>query len=197
MIMHTFMRCFLGIACLGLVACQSPLKQVNPLSMTEAPVGLAVSQINVVLEDEEGVDESASWVNLSMTKQVEQWLQSRYRALGGDEQGAVAIRRVALKSVPIATTGGLFSNEAKEQYEAVLEVRFEIRDETGFAQKFASAKVRRSAPVSGSVSLSDRQAIVQQLINETITQADRELLASLKSFLPLLLMESDVILPQS
>ncbi len=185
-------KIFMVMALLGLGACQSPTAQVRPLTAAPAQIKMAVAGLDVVVEDVSGEDGSGAWVDVPMTRQVEQWFKSRYQPTLGQERGTLSIRKASLKEIPLAQEAGvkkLFSNGEKERYEAVIDVRFEVRDATGFAEKFASASVRHSAPAAGGISLAERQSLVQKLINDAITDADRELVRSLESFLPLMIVK--------
>ena len=181
-----------------LTSCQSPMPDVLPLAGAPSYITMAVPALEVVVEDESGEDGSGSWVDVSLTQQAQRWFQSRYRPSMGEEKGTLVIRRVCFKESPLPKEGAMkafLTNAPETDYQVVLEVRFEIRDQSGFAKQFASTVVRRNESVSRGISLSERQAQVQKLINATIEQADKELLESLQTFLPLLLVGSDAKVP--
>ena len=177
---------------LGLSGCQPPLGEMSPVGISHRVIPMAVGQLEVLVEDTSGEDGSARWLDLPMTRQVEQWFQSRFQATSGQERGTLSLRKISLKEIPLPQEGGLkklFATGDKERYEAAIDVRFEVRDALGFAEKFASASVCHSVGVANTISLAERQSILQKLINETLTHADEELQKSLNSFMPLMMVK--------
>ncbi|MBN9565257.1 MAG: hypothetical protein J0G29_04060 [Alphaproteobacteria bacterium] len=160
------------------------------MKMTQDSVGLAVEGINVQLAANSGLDNSGQWVEVPFATQVKNWFSSRFKPVGGEKVGYIVVNLAALKQTNLAngnSSKDVISGQPSEQYEAEIDVRFEIRDSMGFAEKFAAAKIHRTATVLGDITLAQRQALIQKLINHAIEDADQELLQSAKEFLPLLI----------
>ena len=171
------------VVVLSLAACQSP-KKLHKLELPASTVGLNLVGLKVITESSAGEDASAAWVEMPMTHQVEQWFRSRFKPISGTEQGVIIVRKASLVEK-------LKSGAQKEQYEMVLDVCLEIRGTDGTSKKFASALVHRSTPVLWDLSKTTRQIEVQKLINDTIREADQEFVRSLRSFLPMMVLQDD------
>jgi len=167
--------------------CQSHT-QMPAMKVAQESLGLAVEGVNVQIAVSSGVDNSGQWVAVPFASQVKNWFSSRFMPVGGDKVGYIVINLASLNQTPLLNETpekDEVSARPSEQYEAQIDVRFEIRDSMGFAEKFAAAKVRRTSTVSGDITLAQRQALIQKLINHAIEDADQELVQGTKEFLPL------------
>jgi hypothetical protein len=180
-------KALVGFVFLIFGGCQSHT-QMPAMKMTHESIGLAVEDIRVQISSHSIEDRSGQWVSVPFSSQVKNWFSSRFRPTGGDKVGYVVINLAALKETSAlnnAPQEGGAVGQPSEQYEAWIEVRFEVRDPIGFAQTFAAAKVHRTSNVFGEITLAEREALIQKLINQAIEDADQELLQSIKEFLPL------------
>ena len=184
--------CFasMSVVLLSLAGCQAHT-QMPTVKVPHERVGLAVEDIHVQISGQSlGEDISGQWVGVPFASQVQNWFSSRFRPAGGERVGYIVINLASFKESKVLNLEpqeGKASDAPQEQYEAQIDVRFEIRDPMGFAETFSAAKVHRASSVFGDITLAQREALVQTLINRTLEDADQELLKSTKEFLPLVI----------
>lgn len=167
-------------AFLLLSACYSP-SFIQPLGPSQQPLSLAIPSLTISgpLQLEE--DKSGAWLENSMTTQCQRWFERRFKASSGTEAGRITIEQASLKN--------LFSPGGKEQYEAILSLRFDIPDSLGFSKSFAAANVRRTTKILDHPTQEERKDALQELVNLTLLDIDAEFIRSLKAYLPLIMME--------
>lgn len=184
--------CLMG----GLLSCLTGCQSTSPLGYGPAQppsqISLAVSRLEIT-QDPQVSGASADAVNPPFGAQVESWLSARFLATGvapegaGDGAGHFIIRKAALQETALPKESGvsaLFKKQLSEQYDALLEVVFEIRDDVGFAQKMVNAQVHRTTAVLEGVSLQEREATIQKLINQTLMDCEQELTKNMQQFMP-------------
>ncbi len=159
-----------------LSACQST-PALHKMEFPQTTVGLAVSSLAVETHTASVEDASAAWLDVPMTRQVEQWFRARYKSGEGLQKGTISVRKASFLETAA-------SKQFREQYEMVLELRLEVGDDITLAKQYASARVQRSTPFLLNVTPAERSQAIQRLINETVVDADKELVRSIRSFIP-------------
>ena len=187
-----YLLCLMG----GLVSCLTGCQSTSPLgygpSQPQAQISLAVSHLDIV-QDPQASGGYADIVSPPFGTQMESWLSARFLATGtasegaGDGVGHFIIRKAAIQETTLPKEVGvsaLFKKQLSEQYDTLLEVVFEIRDEMGFAQKMVTAQVHRTTAVLEGVSLQEREAAIQKLITQTLMDCEQELIKNMQQFMP-------------
>ena len=78
---------------------------------------------------------------------------------------------------------GAVTVDQSERYDAVLAVTVEIRNDRGFRLAFATARAERNRTVSENLTVSERQAIQFELVEDLIAALNAELEAKIAEFL--------------
>ncbi|MFT5486025.1 MAG: hypothetical protein ACI9JL_000333 [Paracoccaceae bacterium] len=97
------------------------------------------------------------------------WGRDRLRAVGTSGVARVIVRRASVVEVPLKrTTGvtGAFTRDQSERYEAIINMRVEISDETGNARATAESTAKLSRSVSENISLNDREKVWFEMTEE-------------------------------
>lgn len=178
------------LAAVLLGGCQGTAVYVPEGALPRANFSLAVSDVNVVMEDDASQDQSRQWVANSLGDQVKNWFSLRFRPVGGAEVGHITIRHVMFKETTLPKEAGMksvFTKQPAEQYDALVGLAFEVRDGNGFAQQSVTAQVQRTIVAMEGISLMERQALVQKLINQVLADVDREFVKNMRAFLPLMI----------
>jgi hypothetical protein len=90
------------------------------------------------------------------------WGRDRLRAVGQTGTARVIVRRASVIEVPLKrSTGvkGAFTRDQSERYDAIIDMKVELRDGNGNVRVTAESTAKRSQSVSENVSLNDREKV--------------------------------------
>ena len=114
------------------------------------------------------------------------WAEDRLRAVGTNGfarftilEASVAETRLDMKKGVI----GAFTKDQSERYDAVLEAKLEILDDSGVSKGFASARVTRSVTVREDSSVNQREQAWFTLTEELMRDIDAELEKNISLYL--------------
>jgi len=114
---------------------------------------------------------------------IQRWISDRVRAAGGPRTVRVTIQNAAVVGKPLKVKKGLeglFYKEQAARYEGQLAVMIEIRDERGYQNSVAEAKVMRARTVSEETSPHDLDQIFFDLTAAMMADLDRTLEANIR-----------------
>ena len=106
------------------------------------------------------------------------WASDRLNAVGSSDVLRVMVRRASVVEVPLPRSGGLegmFRRDQSERYDAVIELRAEIRDEAGNSRVTVETKVSRSQTVAENISLIERDKIWFDMTEAMMSDLNAEL----------------------
>ena len=90
------------------------------------------------------------------------WGRDRLKAVGQSGVARVIVRRASVVEVPLKRTAGVkgaFTRDQSERYDAVIDMKVEIRDANGDLRVTAESTAKRSRSVSENISLNDREKV--------------------------------------
>jgi hypothetical protein len=90
------------------------------------------------------------------------WGRDRLRAVGQTGTARVIVRRASVIEVPLKrSTGvkGAFTRDQSERYDAIIDMKVELRDGNGDVRVTAESTAKRSQSVSENISLNDREKV--------------------------------------
>ena len=123
---------------------------------------------------------------VSPTEAARRWATDRLAALGTEGSAKFVIDTASVVETKLAVEKGLrgaVTVDQSERYDAVLAVTVEIRNDRGFRLAFATARAERNRTVSENLTVSERQAIQFELIEDLIAALNAELEAKIAEFL--------------
>ena len=123
---------------------------------------------------------------MSPTEAARRWATDRLTALGTEGSAKFVIDTASVVETKLAVEKGLrgaVTVDQSERYDAVLAVTVEIRNDRGFRLAFATARAERNRTVSENLTVSERQAIQFELIEDLIAALNAELEAKIAEFL--------------
>ena len=106
------------------------------------------------------------------------WASDRLNAVGSSDVLRVMVRRASVVEVPLSGSGGLegmFRRDQSERYDAVIELKAEIRDEVGNSRVTVETKVSRSQTVAENISLIERDKIWFDMTEAMMSDLNAEL----------------------
>ena len=90
------------------------------------------------------------------------WGRDRLKAVGQSGVARVIVRRASVVEVPLKRTAGVkgaFTRDQSERYDAVIDMKVEIRDANGDLRVTAESTAKRSRSVSENISLNGREKV--------------------------------------
>lgn len=95
---------------------------------------------------------------------AEQWGRDRLRAVpsGGTGSARLVIERASVVEIDLPKTPGIrgaFTTDQTQRYDAVLDVVLEIRNDRGFRESSASARIERTQTIREDASVADRERL--------------------------------------
>ncbi len=90
------------------------------------------------------------------------WGRDRLKAVGQSGVARVIVRRASVVEVPLKRTAGVkgaFTKDQSERYDAVIDMKVEIRDANGDLRVTAESTAKRSRSVSENISLNGREKV--------------------------------------
>ena len=101
-------------------------------------------------------------ISVSPAAVASNWGRDRLKAVGQSGVARVIVRRASVVEVPLKRTAGVkgaFTRDQSERYDAVIDMKVEIRDANGDLRVTAESTAKRSRSVSENVSLNGREKV--------------------------------------
>lgn len=124
---------------------------------------------------------------------LERWSNDRLRAVGRDGFARVVVSNASIIETPLKTTGGVrgwFTTDQEARYDAVIEVEIQVRDATGVQRAFTRARAERSRTVREGASIAEREGVLFQLVEGTMTEINSELDRGVRQYLQRYLIQN-------
>lgn len=118
------------------------------------------------------------------------WGRDRLRAVGQSGTARVIVRRASVVEVPLERSGGLkgaFTRDQSERYDAIIDMRVEVRDGQGNVRVSAESTAKRSRSVSENISLNEREkvwfAMTETMMSDLNTALENQIRIHMKEWL--------------
>jgi hypothetical protein len=114
------------------------------------------------------------------------WAEDRLRAVGKNGFARFTIIEASVTETPLDMKKGIigaFTKDQSERYDAVLEAKLEIFDDSDLSVGFARAKVTRSVTVREDSSVNQREQAWFHLTEELVRDIDAELQKNISMYL--------------
>jgi hypothetical protein len=114
------------------------------------------------------------------------WAEDRLRAVGKNGFARFTIIEASVTETPLDMKKGIigaFTKDQSERYDAVLEAKLEIFDDSGLSIGFARAKATRSVTVREDSSVNQREQAWFRLTAELVRDIDAELEKNISMYL--------------
>jgi hypothetical protein len=168
---------------LALSSCSSDMKDIE---MGHAYKNNPAFSLNVgsieIIESFERIAEGKSPYQDLLSQEVSQWAHERFIPSGTQGNAVVKIVELSMIEKPSKIKGGVLASD-KDEYEGNLRVRVSINDAVGFEKSYVENAVRRGDFVPANASLVERENKIKALIDEMITDLDRQLADNIKNSL--------------
>ncbi len=118
------------------------------------------------------------------------WGRDRLRAVGQTGVARVIVRRASVIEVPLKrSTGvsGAFTRDQAERYDAIIDMKVELRDAEGNVRVTAESTAKRSQSVSENISLNDREkvwfALTEAMMADLNTSLENQIRIHMKEWI--------------
>lgn len=115
---------------------------------------------------------------------VENWAHDRLRAAGTKGRAVATIIDASAVEIHLPTQGGLtgtFTKQADTEYDAVVGLRVDIKDERGFTVRTATARAQHTRTTIEGITPNERDRILYQMETELMADLDRQLETDIRS----------------
>jgi len=185
-----FLALLAGGSLAGCASPPPPSQRFADITFQQFPkIELAVAKIEIVREYEPplkppNVDHLFPVPPL---KVAEQWARDRLVAAGNSGELRYIIKRASVveSQLPM-TTGvrGAFTTQQAQRYDAVIEVEIAIRDDHGYREGIATARVDRSQTVAEDITLAAREQVWFRMTEDLGRDLNKELESRIRDGLP-------------
>lgn len=188
------MKRFLSVlACVLLSACENapPAYTPPPLAFetqTAAPTNVNVARIDVLNHYESPFQRPNVEQEFAVTpaQAIEKWVGKRLHAVGNAGRLEVEISNASARETSLKKTPGikgLLTDDQDARYDVKLIVTFKLyADDSNVARAVGDVEVSRYATINERATVVDRQKLYHQLLNQLMTDFDREANARLAQY---------------
>ena len=180
----------LFVLAFGLAACETqPVPQFRELTFSQLePIRLAVDNVEVIdayrspLRDP-NVEHRFPTAPAAAARR---WAEDRLIATGGGARAVYTIIDASVIESPLEPTGGvkgIFTRDQSERYDAILQVKIDVFDDTGGSRATTTVTARESRTVREDATLNEREQVWFDMTEALMDALNGQLESNIDQFL--------------
>jgi hypothetical protein len=186
---------FLLLAGVGLTSCSSSnhrygFDEITFSHLSPFPLDVAVVDIVNDYRSPRRAPNAEHLFPVEPADAAMQWARDRLVAVGSNGSALFTVLQASAVEVPLEqTTGveGFFTDEQSERYDAIVEVRLEVKNAQGMRTGTVTARAQRSMTVVEDATLNEREMtwynLTEALMSDLNAELDRNIREHLAAFL--------------